>query len=85
MRFASAQAGKLLGRSFGGGGGNGTDGQRDKQLIGVQTRVVIAEVVYFQLLDRLDYRGGDEVQRIVYARQRLQCVHQHSRGRAEEI
>ena len=60
------------------------DGEGDEDLIDMEPRVVVAEVVEFQLLDGLDDLGGDEVDLIRDAGEFLQRVQQHGGGGAEQ-
>ena len=45
--------------------------QGDQHLVGMQTRIVMAEVMGFKVRDRLDDGGGDEVDFLVDAGQGL--------------
>ena len=56
----------------------------DQQLVRVQARVVVAEVLDLQMLDGLDDARGDQRQLLVDARQRLEGVDQAGRGRAQQ-
>lgn len=58
--------------------------QRDKHLIRVQARIVVAEVLDLEVLDRLDDARRDELKRLVYPRKLLERVQQTGRGRAEQ-
>ena len=50
MSLAAVKLGKLRDGESGGGVCYRADGKGDKHLIGVQTGIVVAEVVYFELL-----------------------------------
>ena len=60
MRLTVRELCQLLHGDLGGRVACGTDAQRDEHLIGVQARVVVAEVFDLQVLDRLDDVGRDE-------------------------
>ena len=61
-----------------------TDAQRDEHLVGVQARVMIAEVFDLQVLDRLDDVGRDECDVLRDAAKVLERVEQAGGARAEQ-
>ena len=58
--------------------------QRHQHLIRVQARIVVAEVLDLEVLDRLDDARSDKLQRLVYPGKLLESVQQAGRGRAEQ-
>ncbi len=54
------EGGELVHGLFGGGVGDGADGEGDEHLVGVQARVVVAHVLDLQVLYGLDDGRGDE-------------------------
>ena len=58
--------------------------QRDKHLIRVQTRIVVAEVLDLEVLDGLDDARSDELKRLVDPSELLESVQQAGRGRTEQ-
>lgn len=58
--------------------------QRDQHFIRVQARIVVAEVLDLEVLDRLDDARSDKLQRLVYPGELLESVQQAGRGRAEQ-
>ena len=62
----------------------GADAQRDEHLVGVQARVMIAEVFDLQVLDRLDDVGRDECDVLRDAAKVLERVEQAGGARTEQ-
>lgn len=62
MDLAAGKLGKLRERKLCHRVGRRRDGQRDQHLVGVQTRVVVAETFNLELLDRLDDELRQNVQ-----------------------
>ena len=54
VRLAVRELFELLHGDLGGRVVHGADAQRDEHLVGVQARVVIAQMLHLQVLDRLD-------------------------------
>ena len=67
VRFASAEPPELAHRQFGGRVGGGADGEGDKDLVRMQAGVLVAEMPGFQILDRLNDNGGDEMDLVLDA------------------
>ena len=85
MGFTVFQLRKLAqgpGRVVVGGGGNG---QGNEHLIGVQARVVVAQVLALQILYGLDNLGRDQVSLLRDPGQLLQRVQDHRGGRSEQV
>ncbi len=57
---------QLLLRELGDGVRQRRDAQRDEHLVGVQARVVVAETLDLELLDRLDDLRGNEVELVAH-------------------
>lgn len=55
------------------------DGKCDEQLIGVQARIVVSEMLDLQVLDRLNDAGRDEQQLLVNAGKLFERVHKAGR------
>ena len=60
VRLAVRQLFELLHGGLGGRVAHGADAQRHEHLVGVQARVVVAQMLDLQVLDRLDDLGRDE-------------------------
>lgn len=84
MRLAASQPAELIDGELRERICHGTDGKRYEKLIGVQTRVVVSEVLDLEMLDRLNDAGRDKQQLLVYARKLLESVHKACRGCAEQ-
>ena len=75
---AAAELVQLL-NCFGSKGvGCGTDGKGDENLVGVQTRVDVAQICCLQMLNRLHYRAGEQRQIVGDIGQCLEGVKQQS-------
>ena len=72
MDLAAGKLGKLRERELRDRVGRRRDGQRDQHLVGVQTRVVVAEAIDFELLDRLDDELRQNVQVVRQTGERLE-------------
>ena len=56
--------------------GHRTDGQGYEQLVGVETGIMISQMLYLQMLDGLDNAGGYQRKLLVYTRQGLYGIEQ---------
>ena len=84
VRLAVRELCQLLHGDLGGRVACGADAQRDEHLVGVQARVVVAEVFDLQMLDRLDDVGRDERDVLRDAAKVLERVEQAGGARAEQ-
>ena len=84
MSLAAAQLAELINRKLCQRICDSANGKRNKQLVGVQARIVISEVLYFQVLDRLDDAGSNEQQLLVNAGKLFKRVHKACRGCTEQ-
>ena len=82
--FTAAQAVELVDRDLGHRVRHRADRQRDQQLVGVQARVVVAEMLDLEVLDRLDDARRDQLELLVDARELFQGVEQAGGGGAEQ-
>ena len=65
--------------------GNGADGQSDQRFIGVETGVMVAHMVHFEMLDRFDEFSADKFHFPIDSRKVFQRVEQASGGSTEKI
>ena len=83
--LAAVELLELLDGRGGGGRGGRADRQSDQHLVDVQPRVAVAQVTGLEILNRLDDRGGDQVDLVRDARQLLQRVEDRRRGRPQQV
>ena len=62
----------------------GTNAQGDEDFICVQSGVMVAQMRHFQMLDRFDDGGRNQLHIVIQICQFLQYVQQHSRRRAQQ-
>ena len=84
VRLTVRELCQLLHGDLGGRVACGADAQRDEHLVGVQARVVVAEVFDLQMLDRLDDVGRDERDVLRDAAKVLERIEQAGGARAEQ-
>ena len=83
--LAARQLRQLFHRLFGVVVGDGADGQRDQDLVGVQPGVAVAHVGDLEVLYRLDDGGGDQLDLVGDAGQLLQGVQQRGGGSPQQV
>ena len=66
MSLAAGKIAKLLKRSRGSGRGYRTYCQRNENLIGVEPRIVVSEMIHLQYLNGLDYRWRYKIETFKY-------------------
>ena len=76
MGLAVAQFRELLKSLSRDGIQRGADGQSDQHFVGVQTGVMIAEVVCFEILNRLNHIGGDQQNLMIDSAEGLESIEQ---------
>ena len=84
VRLTVRELCQLLHGDLGGRVACGADAQRDEHLVGVQARVVVAEVFDLQMLDRLDDVRRDERDVLRDAAKVLERIEQAGGARAEQ-
>ena len=84
VRLAVRELFELLHGDLGGRVVHRTDAQRDEHLVGVQARVVVAQMLHLQVLDRLDDLGRDERDVLRDAAEVFERVEQAGGARAEQ-
>ena len=84
VRLAVRELFELLHGDLGGRVAHGADAQRHEHLVGVQARVVVAQMLDLQVLDRLDDLGRDERDVLRDAAEVFERVEQAGRARAEQ-
>ena len=84
MRLQPLELGKLFNRTGRHLAGCGGYRQRHQHFVRMKTRVMIAQVLAFQLLHRLDDLRLQQGDFIVNAAQRLERIQQHSGGWAQQ-
>ena len=84
MRLTAAQLIELVDGKLNEGVGHGAYRQRNEQLIGVKSGVVITQMLYLEVLNRLDNSGSDEQQLFINACKVLECIHKTSRACTEQ-
>lgn len=65
--------------------GDGADRKRDQHLVGVESRIVVAETVDLEILYRGDYLGGDQLCFVGDSGEHLEGVEQGSGGGSEKL
>ncbi len=76
MGLAVAQFRELLKGLSRDGIQRGADRQSDQHFVGVQTGIVIAEVVCFEILNRLNHIGGDQQNLMIDSAEGLERIEQ---------